>query len=102
MREVDTRIEQRNRHASTVVARQVDLGPMSARGTELLGREQRLRYRGGKRGPHRVDAGDLRKVLQDRHGSRVERCGKAVENSRVAEVGVDCYAKRRKGRQHLL
>ena len=81
---------------STPVSRSAIVMPDSVEARERDRRERPTSSRrGGRRDrrrvgdPHRVDAGDLRVVLEQRDRARVEHGREAVEDARVAVVGAD-------------
>jgi hypothetical protein len=102
MRLVDPGVEQRDRDATAVVARQLGDGPVAALRPELVRSDQRLGRRSREGSAHRVDPGNFLDLVEQRDRTPVERRRETVQYPRVAEVRADRDALRGERRQNLL
>ena len=86
LRAVDAGVEQRDRHAAPVDVGESKLGRMSDPRRQV---GDALRGNGGRiRGADGIHAGDFRRALEQREPIGVERGREAVDDSRVAVLGL--------------
>ena len=102
MRSVDAGVEERDRHAASIEARQLRDGTMPAGRTERVRCEQVLGDRRWECGPHREHTCDLGHLTEQGDRARIERCGEAVDHACVAVVGSHGHAECCELREHLL
>ena len=102
VREVDTGVEQRDGDAAAVIAGQPGIRRCPLPCPNVVVESSRSERRGGERRANRIDAHDLRRLIEQGDRARVERGGEAVEHARVGEVGANEDAVDRERRQDFL
>ena len=89
---LDAGVEQRDRHAGPVEARQLDGGPGTDARRQLAFLDQCRGRRSRVRDAHGIDACDLRSALEVGDGAGIERRGEAGQHAGVAVLWLDLHA----------
>ncbi len=99
---VDAGVEEGDRHAPAVDAREGDVRAVAGQRAEVVAREDLRRDRGRVGDAHRVDAGDVLVAFDDRDDARIDERGETVEHAGEAEVGAHLHSLQREPRDEEL